>query len=106
MIIRALTSEGLAGALRLSTSAGWNQRVNDWRMLLQLARAGAFAAIADTAVVGTAIGIDYGGFGWIAMMLVDPACRGRGLGRQLLEAAMNALPNDRIRLDATPAGRP
>jgi GNAT superfamily N-acetyltransferase len=104
--IRALTSEDVGGAFRLSTAAGWNQQVDDWRMLLRLAPAGAFAAVVDTAVVGTAVGIDYGGFGWIAMMLVDPAYRGRGLGQRLLEAAMNAVPSDRIRLDATPLGRP
>jgi GNAT superfamily N-acetyltransferase len=106
-VIRALTVEDLGEALRLSTTAGWNQQVDDWRMLLRLAPSGAFAALIDACIVGTAIGIDYGGFAWIAMMLVDPAYRGRGVGRRLLEAAMNAVPpNLRIRLDATPLGRP
>src|SRR5438093_9578061 len=115
-IIRPLTFEDLDDALRLSTVVGWNQRLDDWRMLLRLAPAGAFAArlgardvsdVSDVSIVGTAIGIDYGGFAWIAMMLVDPAYRGRGLGRRLLEAALDAVPpNLRIRLDATPLGRP
>src|SRR6058998_2149030 len=105
-VIRALTGEDLDEALRLSTTAGWNQHLDDWRMLLRLAPAGAFAALLDASIVGTAIGIDYGGFGWIAMMLVDPAYRGRGVGRCLLEAAMDALPSNLcIRLDATPLGR-
>jgi GNAT superfamily N-acetyltransferase len=105
--IRALTVEDLAGALSLSTTAGWNQQLNDWRLLLRMAPSGAFAAVIDERVVGTAIGIDYGGFAWIAMMLVDPRYRGRGLGRRLLETAMDAVPpNRRIRLDATPLGRP
>jgi predicted GNAT family acetyltransferase len=94
----------------LSTCIGWNQRLDDWRMLLRLAPAGAFAAVTDmreAAIVGTAIGIDYGAFAWIAMMLVDPAWRGRGVGRRLLETAMNAVrSNVPIRLDATPLGRP
>src|SRR6266567_6169471 len=109
-IIRPLTAGDLDEALRLSTVAGWNQRLDDWRMLLQLAPAGAFAARFDSrdpAVVGTAIGIDYGGFAWIAMMLVDPSCRGRGVGRRLLEAAIDSVPSNLpIRLDATPLGRP
>ena len=106
-VIRPLTVEDLGEALRLSTTAGWNQQVDDWRMLLRLAPAGAFAALIDACLVGTAVGIDYGGFAWIAMMLVDPAYRGRGVGRRLLEAAMDAVPpNLRIRLDATPLGRP
>lgn len=105
--IQLLTAEDLDGAFRLSAGAGWNQRVADWRMLLQLAPAGSFAAIADGAIVGTAIGIDYRTFGWIAMMLVDPAWRGRGVGARLLEAAMGSVPPDiPIRLDATPLGRP
>jgi GNAT superfamily N-acetyltransferase len=109
-IIRPLTFEDLDEALKLSTAAGWNQTLDDWRMLLRLAPTGAFAALRDTRdafIVGTAIGIDYGAFAWIAMMLVDPACRGRGVGRRLLEAAMDAVPSNLpIRLDATPLGRP
>ena len=106
--IRLLTTDDLEGALGLSTGAGWNQRVEDWEMLLQLAPAGGFAATAGNGtIVGTAIGIDYGTFGWIAMMLVDPAWRGRGLGARLLEAALGAIPPGiPIRLDATPLGRP
>jgi GNAT superfamily N-acetyltransferase len=105
--IRQLTVGDLDGALALSTTAGWNQRTADWRMLLDIAPAGSFTAVADGRVVGTAIGIDYGRFGWIAMMLVDPAHRGRGLGARLLEAAMSAIPPRLpIRLDATPLGRP
>jgi GNAT superfamily N-acetyltransferase len=112
-IIRPLTFEDLDEALRLSTAVGWNQRLDDWRMLLQLAPAGAFAALvdrrdaSDVFLAGTAIGIDYGAFAWIAMMLVDPAYRGHGVGRRLLEAAIGAVPsNVPIRLDATPLGRP
>src|SRR5881275_1687479 len=106
-VIRALTFEDLGEALRLSTTAGWNQQVDDWRMLLRLAPAGAFAALIDACIVGTAIGIDYGAFAWIAMMLVDPAYRSRGIGRRLLEAAMHAVPSDLpIRLDATTRGQP
>ena len=106
-VIRLLADDDLAAALALSSTAGWNQRLDDWRMLLRLAPAGSFAALVDGRVVGTAIGIDYGGFAWIAMMLVDPAQRGRGIGRRLLEAAMSAVPSDcPIRLDATPLGRP
>ena len=91
----------------MSTSAGWNQRVDDWRVFLQIARAGAFAAAAGGRIVGTAIGVDYGGFAWIAMMLVDPEFRGCGLGGRLLEAALESVPaNMPVRLDATPLGQP
>ena len=106
-VIRLLAADDLDEAFGLSTAAGWNQRLADWRMLLQLAPAGSFAAVASGRIIGTAIGIDYGAFGWIAMMLVDPGWRGRGVGARLLESAMGAVPPETpIRLDATPLGRP
>jgi len=105
--IRLLTGNDVESALALSASCGWNQRAAEWHMMLQIAPVGAFTAASPDGIVGTAIGIDYGNFGWIAMMLVNPAYRSRGLGARLLEAAMGALPRDLpIRLDATPLGRP
>jgi GNAT superfamily N-acetyltransferase len=105
--IRLLTDGDVDGALALSASCGWNQRAEEWHMMLQIAPSGTFTASTPDGIVGTAIGIDYGNFGWIAMMLVNPAWRGRGLGACLLEAAMGAVPPELpIRLDATPLGRP
>jgi GNAT superfamily N-acetyltransferase len=105
--IRLLTENDVEGALALSASCGWNQRAAEWHMMLQIAPSGTFTAATPDGIVGTAIGIDYGNFGWIAMMLVNPAYRSRGLGARLLEAAMGAIPRDMpIRLDATPLGRP
>ena len=105
--IRLLTGGDVDAALALSASCGWNQRAEEWHMMLQIAPSGTFTASTPDGIVGTAIGIDYGNFGWIAMMLVNPAWRGRGLGARLLEAAMGAVPPELpIRLDATPLGRP
>lgn len=106
-LLRLLTVDDLDDAFRLSTIAAWNQRPEDWRILLQIAPGAAFGAVIDGSVAGTAIGINYGGFWWIAMMLVDPSYRRRGLGRRLLEAAMAAAPAHLpMRLDATTLGRP
>ena len=105
--IRLLTDRDVDAALALSASCGWNQRAEEWHMMLQIAPSGTFTACTPDGIVGTAIGIDYGNFGWIAMMLVNPAWRSRGLGARLLEAAMGAVPPELpIRLDATPLGRP
>jgi GNAT superfamily N-acetyltransferase len=105
--VRRLTHDDVDDALALSSTAGWNQRVDEWRLLIDLAPAGSFAASIGNRIVGTAIGIDYGAFSWIAMMLVEPTYRGRGLGRRLLQAALDAVPADTpVRLDATPVGRP
>ena len=45
-------------------------------------------------------------FAWLSMMLVDPAERRSGIGSQLMEAALDALGDAHVRLDATPAGEP
>jgi GNAT superfamily N-acetyltransferase len=105
--LRTLTAADLSGALALSSLMGWNQRLENWRLLIELAPNGSFVALDEGRVVGTAIGIDYGGFGWIAMMLVHPDHRGRGVGARLLEKALTAIrPGVPVRLDATPLGRP
>ncbi len=105
--VREMRPDDLEAGLRLSTSAGWNQRLDDWQRLAAMAGHGAFVAESEGIVVGTSMGLDYGRFGWIAMMLVDPTHRGQGIGRRLLDAAMRALPaTNPIGLDATPAGRP
>ncbi|MEO8077077.1 MAG: GNAT family N-acetyltransferase [Acidobacteriota bacterium] len=104
--VRTLAITDLESAFALSSASGWNQRLADWCMLLTLAPSGSFAAVGGGRIVGTAVAIDYGPFGWIAMMLVDPAWRGRGVGARLLEEAIRAVPNRKpIRLDATPLGR-
>jgi GNAT superfamily N-acetyltransferase len=104
--IHVLTPTHVPAALRLSTEAGWNQREDDWRAAVALTPGASFCAIADGAVVGTCIGISYGDFSWIAMMLVDPQFQRKGLGAGLLQRAIDALPPDRpIGLDATAVGR-
>jgi GNAT superfamily N-acetyltransferase len=104
--IRELRDDDLHDALALSTSAGWNQQLDDWRMLRALAGRAAFAAEIGGRVTGTALALDYGDFAWIAMMLVEPGARGQGLGTLLLSAALKTVSPDRpVWLDATPAGR-
>ena len=47
--IKPLTLSDLDGALTLSTTIGWNQRAEDWRMLLHIAPAASFARGGRTA---------------------------------------------------------
>ena len=104
--IHVFTPTHVASALRLSIESGWNQREDDWRTAVAMTPGASFCAIADGAVVGTCIGISYGDFSWIAMMLVDPRFQRKGLGAGLLQRAIDALPPDRrIGLDATAVGR-
>lgn len=81
---------------------------DDWRCFLDSPAGSGWAAEIDGIVVGTVAVIRYRpGFAWLSMMLVDPAYRRRGVGAQLLAAALDGLADEPcIRLDATSAGEP
>jgi GNAT superfamily N-acetyltransferase len=94
--------------LRLCRVSGWNQVRRDWEQFLALSPNGCCVAELEGQVVGTVATVRYGTrFGWIGMVLVDPAVRGRGIGTQLLDHSLALLKDlPQVRLDATAAGRP
>lgn len=109
LTIRTMTAHDVAAGMRLKQRAGWNQVEADWRRLLELQPDGCFVAELDGAPIGTVTTCRFGAVGWVAMMLVDEAHRGRGIGRALMVRAIDDLERhgvQSIRLDATPLGRP
>jgi GNAT superfamily N-acetyltransferase len=100
--------DDIPAGLRLCREANWNQVAADWELLLASSPDGCRVAIdgADK-VIGSVATIRYGDdFSWIAMVLVDPPHRGKGIGRQLLKEALDVIGEaTTARLDATPAGR-
>ncbi len=105
--LRAMSVDDIAAGLRLCRASGWNQVQEDWRLFLESPGSGAVAIERAGSILGTAAYLRYGALAWIAMMLVDPAERGAGLGKQLLAEALSALADAPcIGLDATPAGEP
>ncbi len=102
-----MTLDQIGQGLRLCRACGWNQVAEDWRVFFELGRSGAFCARRDGRVLGTSAYVRYGALAWIAMMLVDPAERRAGLGRSLLDAALQATSDaETVGLDATPSGEP
>jgi GNAT superfamily N-acetyltransferase len=110
MQLRAMTKADICAAQRLKEIAGWNQTSSDWERFLEASEAGCFVAEIDGEVRGTAATISFENrFAWVGMVLVDPACRGRGIGTSLLNQTIEYLDTMRmpcIKLDATPQGRP
>jgi GNAT superfamily N-acetyltransferase len=102
-----MRASDIPAALRLTRASHWNQLARDWELFLALSPDGCRVAVADDGeVVGSVATVRYGtAFGWIAMVLVDPAARGQGIGSHLLQAALEILDDmSTVRLDATPAG--
>jgi len=107
--MRQMTDRDLPRGMELKDQAGWNQTQADWRRLMELEPPGCFVAELEDRVVGTVAAAAFRPVGWIAMVLVDTAVRGRGIGMRLVEHAMAYLDECGVRtmrLDATPLGSP
>ena len=110
MTPRILTASDIPECMRLKESAGWNQTEQDWRNVMALAPEGCLRIEECGAVVATTTAVCFGQeLGWIGMVLTDPAYRGRGYARCLMQEALAQLSARRVRwikLDATDMGRP
>jgi GNAT superfamily N-acetyltransferase len=109
---RDMTEADVEEGLRLSRASGWNQTVEDWRLLLALGPGLFRVAVQDGRVVASGGAVCYGdALAWICMILVEPEARGRGLGTRIFdevlvrcEAEVRAGRLRCVGLDATPAG--
>jgi GNAT superfamily N-acetyltransferase len=104
---RRMEVSDIPAGLRLCRASGWNQVEADWRLYLAQNPGGCSVIEHGGTVVGTVVTADYQGrMSWIAMVLVHPAHRRRGLGTRLLHLAVEHLRGcETLKLDATPAGR-
>ncbi|MCF1432972.1 GNAT family N-acetyltransferase [Agrobacterium vitis] len=97
--------EHIDGAFMLSQQAQWPHRREDWAFLLSLSKG--FVALEGGRVVGTAMATLYAETcATVNMVIVDASMRGRGLGRKLMDMALNAADGRECRLVATQDGLP
>jgi GNAT superfamily N-acetyltransferase len=103
--LEAMETEHLDGAVLLSRAAGWPHRREDWELVLSVSEG--IVALHDGRVVATTIMTPFGSdAAAINMVIVDAAMRGRGLGRKLMDAALDKAGPRSCRLVATKEGLP
>ena len=108
VVTRVMTPEDIPATLNLCRTAGWNQLAADLEMFLHCSPDGCFVAQHNGRLVGTTATINYGNrVSWIAMVLVEAGMRNRGIGTQLMQAALDGplAACESVKLDATPAGK-
>lgn len=94
----------IAGAHALSLAEQWPHRAEDWALFLSLSQG--VVVTEGAQVVATALTTLFGPVGCANMIIVAADCRGMGLGRQVMEAAMARIVPQEWRLVATEAGLP
>ena len=107
--LRTMTDADVPLGMALKQAAGWNQTIADWKRFLAITPGGCFVAELDGKGVGTVVTAIFGPVAWVAMVLVDPITRGKGVGTALMSHALKFLDDRRVptvRLDATPLGQP
>ena len=114
--IRILRTDDIPRILAIAHAVGWTQTAPDLERMMRYAPDGCFGLDLppdgnwEGGLGSTAMAFSHGEeLGWIAMVLTDPALRGRGLATRLMEHAIQHL-RERgthwIKLDASDLGRP
>jgi GNAT superfamily N-acetyltransferase len=109
-ILRSMTAADAEPASAAVVASGWGDRRAWFEVAVASPAIHAFVAEDATgAIAGTGVATINGPVGWIGTIWVEPAWRGRGLGRRLTEATIDAAEAAGCRtlvLVATDAGRP
>jgi GNAT superfamily N-acetyltransferase len=104
LVLRGLHHGDLAAAQRLSAAMSWPHRLEDWR-LLRLLGQGLAACNSAGELVGTIMWWKFGASAHtLGMVLVASTQQGMGIGRRLMQAALEQVGPRALMLNATTAG--
>lgn len=104
---RRFTLADVDAAHALTVELKWPHRAEDWQFAARIGVGFVAERDSDSRVVGTVLCWKYGTrTSSLGMVIVSPAHQGFGIGRRLMEMALEELGERAIVLHATQAGRP
>ncbi|MDE1990885.1 MAG: GNAT family N-acetyltransferase [Rhizobiaceae bacterium] len=101
--LRPITAIDVPKCQLLSAELKWPHRLEDWAQMYRLAD-GAVLETAAGEIIGSVFTALQGPRATIGLMIVKPAYQGKGLGRRLMEWAIQQVGDRPIALNATDAG--
>lgn len=103
-VYRPMTAADLPSAHALSVQLKWPHRLEDWAMLQRISEG--FVVLDGERLIGTAFACPQGDFATIGLVIVSADYQGKGIGRKLMELALEACQSRTPVLNATLAGAP
>lgn len=95
--IRRLEARDIDAAIALTDLEAWGYTREDFRRLLALAPDGCFAAERNGRVVAVLTTTTYDGLSFLGAVIVAPELRGKGVGKEMMEATLTHLRATRVR---------
>jgi predicted N-acetyltransferase YhbS len=89
--LRPIRNSDFAEAIALTETVDWGLCEEDFRLMSLLEPQGSFVAVSGGHVVGLITSVSYGHLGWIGNVIVEPSRRREGIGRALVEKALEHL---------------
>ena len=103
-VYRPMTAADVGNAHALSVALKWPHRLEDWAMLQRVAQG--FIAEDNGTLIGSAFACHQGDFSTIGLVIVSDDYQGKGIGRRLMDMALETVPPRTAILNATLAGAP
>lgn len=102
-VIRPMQYSDINQAMDLVHAANWNQTRKDWDFFLENSGINLAVEI-NQKIIGTITTNDYKAFVWIAMVLVHPEFRRKGIATLMMDKILDFYSDRILCLDATPEG--
>ncbi|WP_426135017.1 GNAT family N-acetyltransferase [Pseudomonas sp. PWP3-1b2] len=103
-VYRPMTRADLPAAHALSAQLKWPHRLEDWAMLQRVSDG--FVVLDGERLIGSAFTCPQGDYATIGLVIVSNDYQGQGIGRRLMEHALEACQSRTPLLNATLAGAP